>query len=117
MPVIEQQLMVAVRSVRAFLNLQAGVMRSEASPPPPPWLPRAEENGGVLEGARRLLRSRNRKLTGSLGGAAESDTGTGSRQDGLVGLADDATNGLGAQKSLRTEQLIWMFGHSRTGST
>jgi len=116
-PVIEQQLMVAVRSVRAFLNLQAGVTRSEASPPPPPWLPRADENGGVLEGARRLLRSRNRKLTGSLGGAAESDTGTGSRQDGLVGLADDATNGLGAQKSLRTEQLIWMFGHSRTGST
>jgi hypothetical protein len=115
-PVIEQQLMVALRSVRAFLNLQAGVTRSEATPPPP-WLPRAKENGGVLEGARRLLRSRNRELTGSPAAPADIDPGKGARQDGLLGLAEDATNGLGTQKSLRSEQLIWMFGHSRTGSS
>jgi hypothetical protein len=93
--------MVAVRSVKAFLNLQAGFTRSEAAPPPP-WLPRAGENGGVLEGARRLLRGGTRAL-------ADGGAGTEARQNGSIELE--------ARRPVRTDQLIWMFGHSRTGST
>jgi hypothetical protein len=103
-PVFEQQVMVAVKRVRAFLNLQAGVTRSEAAPRPP-WLPRAEQNG-ELEEARRLLTSKNRELKRLRAGSTDGSS-----------LADDAIRGVGAQESLRTEQLIWMFGHSRTGST
>jgi hypothetical protein len=111
--------MVAVRSLKAFLNLQAGITRSESALLPP-WLPRAKENGGVLEGAHRLLRSKNRELASLQAGSADGGAGTGAaqqHQDEPLGIADDATNGLGAQKSILTEQLIWMFGHSRTGST
>jgi hypothetical protein len=108
--------MVAVRSVRAFFNLQVGVTRSESAPPPP-WLSRGGENGGVLEGARRLLRSGSRELKGSRVAPADRDAGAEAHRDGAAELSDDAANELGAQKSLRSDQLIWMFGHSRTGST
>ncbi len=104
MPVFEQRLAVMIRNLRAFLNLQAGVTRSEAAPRPP-WLPRAEQNG-ELEEARRQLTSKNRELKRLRAGSTDGSS-----------LADDAIRGAGAQESLRTEQLIWMFGHSRTGST
>ena len=39
------------------------------------------------------------------------------RQDKPQGLADHGTAEPGLQKHVRSEQLIWMFGHSRTGST
>jgi hypothetical protein len=98
-----------VRSVRAFFNLQAGVTRSGA--PPPPWLQQVGQNG-ELEEARQLP-SKERELAELR--ARPADNGTGAiRQDGLPGLATEVA---GAPKALRTEQLIWMFGHSRTGST
>jgi hypothetical protein len=96
MPVIEQQVMVAIRSVRAFLNLQAGVTRSEAAPPP--WLLRAEHNG-ELEEVRRELEETRRLLAKSRARLADSDGGT------------------QAGGSVKPENIVWIFGTARTGST
>src|SRR3712207_8222924 len=49
----------------------------------------------------------------SLVAPADRDAGAEAHQDGPARLSDDAANELGAQKSLRSDQLIWMFGHSR----
>jgi hypothetical protein len=115
-PLFEQRVMVMVRSVRAFLNVQAGVTRSGAAPPPS-WLPPAEQNG-ELEAVRRELESKDRELRELRARPAENGAGIGaSRQAGSLGLVGVAATGPGAQKPVRTEQLIWMFGHSRTGST
>ncbi len=99
MPVLEQRITVIVRSLRAFLNLQAGVTRGG----PVPWPALAHED--------RQLAELQAQPTGN--GAEASPQ----RQAGPPGLADFGANGLEAQKSVRAEQLIWMFGHSRTGST
>jgi hypothetical protein len=95
-PLFEQRVIVMVRSVRAFLNLQAGITRSGEAPPPS-WLPQASQNG---------------ELESENGTATEA-----SRRAGSLGLTDVATDGPEAQQPVRTEQLIWIFGHSRTGST
>jgi sulfotransferase family protein len=115
-PLFEQRVMVMVRSVRAFLTLQAGITRSGEAPPPS-WLAQASQNG-ELEAARRELESKDQELRELRSRPAENGAGTeASRQAGSPGLAGVATDGSGAQKPVRTEQLIWMFGHSRTGST
>jgi hypothetical protein len=108
-------MMVMVRSVRAFLNVQAGVTRS-GEEPPPFWLPPAGQNG-ELEEARLLPPSKDRELTELRGRPAENGAATEApQQDGSLELSDVATEA-GTRKPLRAEQLIWMFGHSRTGST
>ena len=104
MPVFEQQVSVIVRNLRAFLNLQAGVTRSGATPP---W-PSQAGHGGELEETRRLLRAKERELQEL---RARSGNGQGFAP---LGAADGAAR---EQGHPRTEQLIWMFGHSRTGST
>ena len=95
MPVIEQQVMVIIRSVRAFLNLQAGVTRSEAAPPPP-WLPRARESDGELEEARRELEDTRRRL---------------------AKVRARLTDGGGEAGGIRPENIVWIFGSPKTGST
>jgi Sulfotransferase domain len=115
-PLFEQHVSVMVRSVRAFLNLQAGVTRSSEAPPPS-WLSQASENG-ELEAVRRELESKDRELRELQARPAENGTGTeASLQAGSLGLASVTAGGSGAQKPVLTEQLIWMFGHSRTGSS
>jgi hypothetical protein len=98
-PVLEQRITLIIRSVRAFLNLQAGVTRGGTVP----WPALADQD--------RQLAELQAQPTGN--GAEASRQ----RQDGSPGLVDYGANGLGTQKSVRAEQLIWMFGHSRTGST
>jgi hypothetical protein len=113
-PLFEQQVMVMVRSVRAFLNLQAGITRS-GTVPPPSWLPQTSPNG-ELEVARRELESKDRELRELRARPGENRIATDtSRRAGSPLLADVAGDGL--QTHIRTDQLIWMFGHSRTGST
>ena len=106
MPLLEQRITVMVRSVRAFLNLQAGVTRGGTAP----WPALADQNG-QLEGSPRELAELQAQPTGN--GAEDSQQ----RQAEPPELAGHEANGLVAQKSVRAEQLIWMFGHSRTGST
>ncbi len=104
MPILEQRITVIVRSVRAFLNLQAGVTRGGTVP----W-PALGYQSRQLEGSQ--LAELQAQPTGN--GAEDSGQG----QAGPQGLAGYEANGLAAQKSVRAEQLIWMFGYSRTGST
>ena len=106
MPLLEQRITVMVRSVRAFLNLQAGVTRGGTAP----WPALADQNG-QLEGSPRELAELQAQPTGN--GAEDSQQ----RQAEPPELAGHEANGLVAQKPVRAEQLIWMFGHSRTGST
>ncbi len=113
MPLFEQHVSLVVRGVKAFFNLQAGVTRSGEVPRS--WLPQAGPNG-ELEEARRLLPGGDRELDGLRAHPASNGAGAeATLQDGSLGHADVAAEG--AQRSLRAEQLIWMFGHSRTGST
>src|SRR5215217_7586430 len=108
--------MVMVRSVRAFLNLQAGVTRS-AEAPPPSWLPRAEQTR-ELEEARRELESKEQELRELRARPAKNGAAANASQhSGSLGFAGIAADGSGAQMPVRADQLIWMFGHSRTGST
>ncbi len=106
MPVLEQRITVMVRSVRAFLNLQAGVTRGGTVP----WSTLADQNRQLEESPRELAELQAQPT----GNGAEASR---QRQAGPPELADYVANGLGTQKSVRAEQLIWMFGHSRTGST
>jgi hypothetical protein len=111
-PLFEQRVMVMVRSVRAFLTLQAGITRSETAPPP--WLAQASRNGEPLR-APREPESKDQQLRDLRAQPAENGAATeASRRAGSLGLAIDGPE---AQKPVRADQLIWMFGHSRTGST
>jgi sulfotransferase family protein len=100
-PVFEQQVMIIARSVRAFLNLQAGVTRSEIVPP---WLAQADQNRG-LEEARRELAGKDRELDETRRQLAELQSR----------LADgDAGTQTG---SVKPENIVWIFGSPKTGST
>jgi hypothetical protein len=103
---LEQRISVIVRSVRAFLNLQAGITRGGTVP----W-PALADQDRQLEESPRELAELQAQSTGN--GVDDSRQG----QAGLPGLAGYEANGLMAQKSVREEQLIWMFGYSRTGSS
>ncbi len=101
MPLFEQQVSVMVRSLRAFLRLQAGVTRSEALPP---WPAPADQNRG-LEEARRELTGKNRELEETRRQLAElrsrlTDGGAGTE---AVGVSP--------------ENVVWIFGSPKTGST
>ena len=109
MPLIEQHLSVVARSVRAFLDLRAGVIRSGAAPPPPSWLPQASGQDGQLEEARQLLASKGRELAALR--ARLADNGA------PPGLVHYLAKGRETWGLVRAEQLIWMFCHSRTEST
>src|SRR5918998_5222958 len=86
--------MLVVRSVRAFLNLQAGVTRSETVPP---WLGQASQNG-ELEAIRRELESKDRELSELR--SRLTDGGPGTEAGGA-----------------KPENIIWIFGSPKTGST
>src|ERR687894_1727918 len=86
--------MLVVRSVRAFLYLQAGVTRSETVPP---WLGQASQNG-ELEAIRRELESKDRELSELR--SRLTDGGPGTEAGGA-----------------KPENIIWIFGSPKTGST
>jgi hypothetical protein len=150
-PAIEQRLVVVVRSIRAFLNLQAGVTRDGAVPEPlhlweqgervADQTRQLEESRRELETkhrelnearqeletkyrelkeARRELKSKHRELqelrARPVGNGVNTEASR-LRHNEPAELVGYTTNGLGTDKPVRVEQLIWMFGHSRTGST
>ena len=91
MPVFRNRSVVGVaRGVKAFLNLEAGVVRGE--------VPEAQKAppDGELENVRRRLAARERevsRLRAELDGAA------------------------GGTPGVRPENVVWIFGSGRTGST
>jgi hypothetical protein len=88
MPVFKQQLSVAARGIRAFLNLEAGVTRVEDA-----------------VGPRRELATKDGKLE------------RGSPQPaGVEGLVSRSSASDGASV-VKPENVIWMFGSGRSGST
>jgi hypothetical protein len=100
-PLFEQQVSVKVRSVRAFLRLQAGVTRSEALPP---WFAQPDQNRGLAE-ARRELTGKNRELEETRRQLAElrsrlTEGGAGTEAGGV-----------------NPENIVWIFGSPKTGST
>src|SRR5215210_1274862 len=99
--------MVMVRSVRAFLNLQAGVTRS-AEAPPPSWLPRAEQTR-ELEEARRELESKEQELRELRARPAKNGAAANASQhSGSLGFAGIAADGSGAHMPVRDDQLTRM---------
>jgi hypothetical protein len=92
MPAFEQRLVVLVRGIRAFLNLQAGVTRAgEVSEPLQAWGHRDEQ-------ARRELERKDQELAELRARLARSGIETG------AGGANP-------------EKIVWIFGSGRTGST
>jgi hypothetical protein len=95
-PIFEQRLSVMVRSVRAFLNLQAGVNRSGIVPPPP-WLSQAEQSK-ELEKAREEVASKDRELRELRARLVKSST-------------------VIESGGLKPENVVWIFGTGRSGNT
>ena len=116
MPLLEQHLTVAINSVRAFLNLRVGVTRDGTVPP---WSSRAEQSR-ELEEARRLLASKDRELAELRARPVDNGDVTEATQPLLEdspGLARHEAGEPESQDPIRAEQLIWMFGQPRSGST
>ena len=107
-------------NLRADL-LRPRVLRREAEqaqgPPPADPLKNPLEHQRYMETQYRIARSSPRttilpKARETANGSAETSQRSQDQTPELVG------NGApGPQKAIRAEQLIWMFGHSRTGST
>jgi hypothetical protein len=93
-PVFEQRLAVMIRNLRAFLNLQAGVTRSETALP---WLPQADRDEGLKE-ARQELANKEREIR--------------ELRARLVRSATVIEAG-----GLKPENVIWIFGTGRSGNT
>ncbi len=93
MPAFEQRLVIMVRSIRAFLNLQAGVTRGGAVPE----FAQAGQDRR-LEEARKELESKNRELAEIRTRLVRSSTGT-------------ETGGV------KPENVVWIFGTGRSGNT
>ena len=89
MPKARYALSAAARGLKAFLTLEAGVVRAGAAPPPRSQLAEPEKHGEV-ERLRGLLAARDRQLA-SLRAA----------RDGGV----------------RPENVVWIFGTGRSGNT
>jgi hypothetical protein len=93
-PVFEQRLAVMIRDLRAFLNLQAGVTRSETVMP---WLPQGDRDEG-LKAAREELAHKereNRELRARLVRRATAVEAGGPKP----------------------ENVVWIFGTGRSGNT
>ena len=88
MPAFEQRLVVMVRGIRAFLNLQAGVTHG-GEVPLQGWGQRDEE-------ARRELERKDQELAELRARLVRSESGTG---------------------GVNPENIVWIFGSGRTGST
>jgi hypothetical protein len=93
-PVLEQRLAVMIRNVRAFLNLQAGVTRSENALP---WLSQADRDGELKE-ARQELVNKEQEIK--------------ELQARLVRSATAVEAG-----GLKPENVVWIFGTGRSGNT
>ena len=100
MPVFRQRVVMAVRSVRAFLNLEAGVVRGR--------VPEPQGSGG---GAREPSGQDQRieRLRRELGEKSKENARLRSRlAAGSFGLPGG---------DVKPENMIWMFGSGRTGSS
>jgi len=107
-------------NLRADL-LRPKVVRQEAEQtqggPPVSRLKNPLEHQRYMEAQYRIARSSPRT---TIIPRVANDTAVDSRhrQDGSAELEDHGATGSRSQKpTIRAEQLIWMFGHSRTGST
>jgi len=85
-----------IRSMRAFLNLQAGVTRSGEAPPPP-WLSQAQQIE-ELKGARRELADKEGEIR--------------ELRARLVRRSTVIEAG-----GLNPENVVWIFGTGRSGNT
>ena len=115
MPLLEQHLTVMISSLRAFFNLQAGITRGGTVPS----LSLAEQSR-ELEEARRLLASKDRELAALRARPTDNGANTEAARQRLEEspeLARYEAEQPEPQEPLREDQLIWIFGHSRTGST
>jgi Sulfotransferase domain len=91
-PTFEQRLVVMVRNIKAFLNLQAGVTRGEVVPEPLyAW------GQGVADQTRQLEEA-HRELTELRARLVRSSTGTSSG-------------------GVNPENVVWIFGTGRSGNT
>jgi Sulfotransferase domain len=90
--VFEQRLAIVVRSVKAFLNLQAGLTRGAV-----PELLHAGQDRR-LEEVRRELESKERELAELRGRLVRSSTGT-------------------VSEGVKPENIVWIFGTGRSGNT
>ncbi len=105
MPIFEQYLSVVGRGVRAFLNLEAGVTRADATPPGPLRVELERQLGearGELESRDQRLEEARRELEG--------------KDQALAELRVQLLRG-GTEGGVKAENVVWIFGSGRSGST
>jgi hypothetical protein len=101
MPVFRQRAALVVRSLRAFLNLEAGIVRGEAPElraPAGGAKPPAAKQDGLVQQLRRELNEKSK----------ENDRLRSRLAAGQYGFLGEG---------VRPENVIWMFGSGRTGSS
>ena len=96
MPVFKQHVSVLARGVRAFLSLEAGIVRDQASPKFRPAGKREEGVDGQNGGLEQTLANKDRELAELRARLDSYDTGG---------------------RCVNPENVVWIFGDGRVGST
>ena len=110
MPVFEQRLVLAVRNVRAFLNLEAGVVRGMI-PEPRAGAP-GSSGGGATAAAKPSAAGQDQRIE-----RLRRELGEKNRENArLRSRLAAGTFGLPGG-DVKPENMIWMFGSGRTGSS
>ena len=110
MPVLEQRLVLAVRNVRAFLNLEAGVVRG--------MIPESEtgalgsSGGGAAAAAKPSAAGQDQRIERLRRELGEKDRENARLRSRLAAGSFGLPGG-----GVRPENMIWMFGSGRTGSS
>ena len=106
MPLFEQYFSVMGRGVRAFLNLEAGIMRAGTAPP-----------GPLRVELERQLHEAHRELESKAQGLEEAHRELEEAHRELAKLRGQLIRGGTKLGGVNPENIVWIFGSGRSGST
>src|SRR5215210_7155412 len=110
MPALEQRLVLAVRNVRAFLNLEAGVVRGMIPEPEAGAL--GSSGGGAAAAAKPSAAGQDQRIERLRRELGEKDRENARLRSRLAAGTFGLPGG-----DVKPENMIWMFGSGRTGSS
>ena len=120
MPLFEQYFSVMGRGVRAFLNLEAGIMRAGIAPPGPLRVElerQLHEAHRELESKAHGLEEAHRELESKDHGLEETHRELDEANRELAKLRGQLIRGGTKVGGVNPENIVWIFGSGRSGST
>jgi hypothetical protein len=119
-PLFEQYFSVMGRGVRAFLNLEAGIMRAGTAPPGPLRVElerQLHEAHRELESKAQGLEEAHRELESKDHGLEETHRELEEAHRELAKLRGQLIRGDTKVGGVNPENIVWIFGSGRSGST